>query len=101
MANLAFISEYANIMTVRGKDILAPVEPAITTQVVNYGAGATQSAAFNSATRFVRITSDTNCFFLFGTNPTAVTSSSPRLAAGASEYFSLDKVGQLKVSFVA
>lgn len=80
-----YIAEYADV---RGS---TPVEPALATQPVTVGGTSTQSAAFNANTRFVRLHTDAACFVLFGANPTAVTGASPRLAAGATEYFHVDR----------
>lgn len=46
----------------------------------------TQSAAFNAATRYVRVISDAACHIAAGANPTATTSNM-RLIADAPEYF--------------
>ena len=57
-----------------------------------------QSAAFNSATRFVRLQTDTACYVIFGSSPTALTAQSMPLAANAPEYFAVnggDKVAAI------
>ena len=83
-----YISEYAELpVSKNGQLIQAPIMPSITTQVVTFTTS-TQSSAFNASTKFVRIHSDAICSFLFGTNPTATTSS-PRMVAGATEYFAV------------
>lgn len=61
-------------------------QPAILTQVVDFTAGATASAAFSAATTFVRAWSDTKCCLKFGTAPVATTSDMP-LSLGVSETF--------------
>ena len=81
------ISEYSSL----SKDhigLALPVakEPAIAIQQLTIAAGAAQSAAFDSATRFVRLHADANCRVLFGPNPTA-SATSARLLAGATEFF--------------
>jgi hypothetical protein len=59
----------------------------------------TQSAAFNVATRFVRIHTDAICSIAFGTNPTATTAKM-RMVAGATEYFSVPRGESYKVAAV-
>lgn len=61
-------------------DAPLPVEPALADQVITFSTN-TQSAAFNAATRMVRIVADGICSVAFGANPTATTSNS-RMAAG-------------------
>lgn len=66
-------------------------------QVVDFTAGATQSAAFGAETRFVRINTDSIGSLAFGANPTATTSNK-RMAANTTEYWGV-KGGQ-KVSAI-
>jgi hypothetical protein len=83
-ASKLFISEYG---TISPNAPQAAVEPAVTDQAaVDFSAGAAQSAAFNTATRIVRLMCDTRCAVKFGSNPTATTANKP-LAADAPEYF--------------
>lgn len=86
MANRLFIAEYADISeTVRGA-AQAPKDPPITEQLITISGTATQSAAFNVATRFILITTDTICSVLVGgTNPVA-TGSNHRMAADQAEF---------------
>lgn len=42
-----------------------------------------QSAAFNTATRFIRVETDTTCSLAFGANPTAQSVSTTQTGAGA------------------
>lgn len=60
-------------------------EPGVNQQLT-IGAGSVASAAFNGATKFVRLASDAPCRVEFGGAPTAA-STSRRLAAGLPEYF--------------
>lgn len=88
MANL-YITEYAAIAFLGGAGgVLVPREPPVAEQKVDFSGGAAASAAFNSSTRFIRISSDAVCSVLVGSNPTATTSSG-RLAAGVNEYRSV------------
>lgn len=59
----------------------------------------TQSSAFNAATRFVRIHTDSICHILFGTNPTATTGKK-RMAANTTEYFAVPPGASYKVAAV-
>jgi len=64
-------------------------EPSTVSQAVTFTTS-TQSAAFRSDTRMVRLHTDTNCFIKFGTNPTATTASDARMAANQTEYFKVN-----------
>ncbi len=88
-AATCFISEYTNIIR-DGRNYIVPVaqEPAVTIQTVTYTT-TTQSAAFDSTTKLIRIVCDAKAHFEFGTNPTA-TASDPYLAADTPEYFGVD-----------
>lgn len=86
MAKL-YIAEYLNLgETGRGAP-QAPLDPPITEQTpVVIGAGSLQSAAFQSTTRFILITTDAICSVVVGgTNPTATTNNH-RMAADQAEY---------------
>lgn len=80
-----YISEYATMDLMAG--IIAP-EPALVEQTKAIGGSTAQSSAFGVTTRVVRIHTDAACHILFGANPTATTSSK-RMAAGATEYFAV------------
>lgn len=64
-------------------------EPANATQDVSVGAGSTQSNAFAATTRMVRVVADVDSRILFGSNPTA-TSTSILVVAGQAEYFGVE-----------
>jgi hypothetical protein len=81
-----FISEYSNWVNSPNSDHDSGQEPAIATQRIVVQAGATSSAAFNTATRMVLVNADTICSLLFGASPTA-TASSMRLAANIDRYY--------------
>lgn len=66
-------------------------------QVVDFTAGATQSAAFAADTKFVRLHTDAICSLAFGANPTATTSKK-RMAANTTEYYGVR--GGQKVSAI-
>lgn len=89
MASLLDITELRTLPTdPNGRVILCAGFPFVTQQQVNYGAGSTQSAAFNDETRFVRLHTDTACRILFGSNPTAL-GTHMRMAAGQTEFFAV------------
>lgn len=100
----AYISEYAR-GTLDGRTFIpSGEEPSITTQVVDYTAGATASATLNVKTRFVRIHVDSIASFLFGAAPVAAVTNA-RMAANTTEYFGvpnspLETGSGLKISFI-
>lgn len=90
MATL-YITEYATLgRDNAGKAAQIPQEPPVAEQTVAIGGGSVQSAALNIATTVVRLHTDVICSKLFGSNPTA-TAASGRMAAGTTEYVSVDK----------
>jgi hypothetical protein len=99
-----YISEYARVTQASGPGtavLQAPEEPPIATQVVDFTSGATQSAAFNAKTRFLRIHTDAICSVRFAANPTA-TVNDARLAAGQTELRGVPGDGSAaKVSAIA
>lgn len=86
MANRLFVTEYADLAeTVRGA-AAAPKDPPLAGYVVTIGVASTQSQAFNAATRFILIATDTICSVLVGgTNPVAQTTDH-RMAADQAEF---------------
>lgn len=82
MTKLLYVTEFAEIKSVNGSRVQAPVEPALVVQApIDYTSAHAESSAFNSATRFVEIVGDAAGHFIFGTAPTATTSHTP-MAAG-------------------
>ena len=80
-----------------------PMQSPIATQGITNTGGSTQSAAFNAATRFVRLETDTICCIQFGTNPTAVAigaSMTTRMAAGQTEYHAVPLAAGFKVAAI-
>jgi len=92
----AYIEEFASLAAINASALPIGAEPSVTTQAVT-ATTSTQSAAFNDATRFVRIHVDGICSYLFGADPTA-TVNTPRMVAGQTEYFAV--VPGQKVAFV-
>lgn len=58
----------------------------VATQNVSVGGSSTNSTSLNSATRNVRLVSNTDCYIAIGASPTATTSSL-FLPSGSVEYF--------------
>lgn len=85
-----FITEYAQVARdSQDRSVLCGQEPPIAEQVVDIASGVAQSAAFNAATKFIRVHTNSIASVLIGTNPTATTSSK-RMVAGQTEYMGVD-----------
>lgn len=84
----AYIREYSNLLRDEGGNaVQAGLEDGNQTgQTVTF-AISTQSAAFQSNTRFIRITCDAEAFLDFGTNPTAVAADGIQVQADVPEFF--------------
>lgn len=81
------ISEYREIAAdALGNVVQAGREPALATQSIAITGGSTQSAVFGDNVTLVRLHTDVACRIAFGANPTA-SASSPRMAAGQTEFF--------------
>jgi hypothetical protein len=83
-----YISEHPALRANQGDAAPAVEMPPLATQRVANDGATTQSAAFTSATRIVCVHSDSICSVEFGENPVATTSSR-RLSANSTEYFSV------------
>jgi hypothetical protein len=99
--SVAYVTEFAQLMPspVGGQGQIA-MQPAIASTAVSFTATHGESAAFNAATRLVRIHVDGIASVQFGTAPTAVAGTDFRMAAGQTEYFGVPPGGSYKVSFV-
>lgn len=83
-----YITEYAQLgPDSLGRTNMSPQEPPIASQVITYTTSV-QSAAFNAATRLVRVHTDSICSLVFGTDPTATTADQ-RLVAGQTQFHSV------------
>lgn len=80
------ITEFSVVARTPQGDVLPTGRWPATNQQVAIGGASAQSAAFGGATTFVRVHTDAACRIAIGANPTAA-ASSPRMAAGATEYF--------------
>lgn len=74
----------------------AAMKPAVASQALTLTGSTQQSAAFNAATRLVRLHAQVACHVAFGENPTATTNSM-RLAEGQTEYFGVTPGHKLAV----
>lgn len=89
----------------QGTDTLGRPTPAASlpsggTQRVAIGASSAQSAVFADTTNLVRVHTDQICSVATGTNPTATTSSL-RMAADQTEYFSVTPGRALRIAVIA
>jgi len=99
-ASKLYISEFAALGTASGAIAQVAQEPEVTNQLVDFSGGVASSAAFNTKTSYVRVVCDTQCAVLFGTAPTALTSSK-LLPALLPEYFAVPKGASYKISVIA
>ena len=98
---LLWVTEYEEMGYERaGQTVPAPKESALAYQTVDFTSGETKSAAFTEGTRYVLVTSDTDCSVRFGTNPTAVTNAPTRVWAKMYAAFAVDKQSGMKVSVI-
>lgn len=97
---LVDISEYRNLARDGQNSVIQTgVEPSIANQQVAITAGSLQSAALDTATRFVRIHTDAACRIEIGVNPTAA-ATSKRMAANSSEFFGIPGGVAFKVAVI-
>jgi len=71
----------------KGNTLQIGLMPPSTTQVVTYTT-TTQSAAFGTETRFIRVIASAAAHLVFGANPTA-TATAPWVAASTAEFFAV------------
>lgn len=100
-----YITEFnAQGMDQNARQINITCQPPVHEQTVATSATSAQSATFQNNTSIVRLHNDSSSAIniLFGTNPTAVTSTNARMAANQTEYFFIPQTlaGQLKVAAV-
>jgi hypothetical protein len=82
-----------------GRDTILPKQVPTAEQTVAIGGTSTQSAALDPMTTLVRVHTDAICSVSFGTNPTA-TATKMRMAAGTTEYFTVQQNSGLKVAVI-
>lgn len=92
-----YVTEYAELgIGKNGQVVQAGVEPALTTQKLTSSGTSLASSAFNAKTRFVRVHTDAIISILFGSSPTATTSTA-RMGAGQTEYFAVNPGDKIAV----
>lgn len=99
MATL-YITEFAMMGKDGANDVLPCAQQLpIAEQTRSLSGTSAQSSALNAQTRYVRLATDTTCFVLFGTDPTATTGKMP-LFAGQCEYFGVPGGITLKIAAI-
>ena len=96
MATL-YITEYSSVamMELSGGAGYVPVassvpivqSPAVANQTVAIGGTSVPSAAFNAATKIIRVQTDTTCSIVVGGTAPVATAASGRFPANSTEYF--------------
>lgn len=76
----------------------AAAQPAVAEQTVAIGGSSVSSSAFNPATTFVRLHTDSTCSIEFGSGPTA-SATTARMTANQTEYFGVS--AGMKVAVIA
>ncbi len=95
-----YIREFKDLARdAKGEVIPAPMEPALAQQKVTIGAGSAASAALNAETRFVELTSDTDCHYTFGTSPTAA-DTDMNLTAGVTKFLGVQAGQSMKIACI-
>lgn len=91
-----YIREYLSLASALQGAPQAGQEPPLTDQIVAITGSSTQSSAFSTRTRFVRVHTDAICSVAFGSNPTAVTTAG-RMAQNQTEFFGVNGGDKLAV----
>lgn len=100
-----YITEFADFTPAGAPGGIGQIahQPPLAEQAIVNTGGNTQSAAFQSGTRFVRLHADSICAIEFGLNPTAVAagaSGTARMAANQTEYYGVPKGQGYKVATI-
>lgn len=91
------ISEYGDSgLDVNGVRMSTVQLPAVAYQEVTISGTSAQSAAFNAATKIIRINADAACRIRAGSNPTALATDT-RINADAPEYFGVKPGDKLAI----
>jgi len=93
------IGEYSDPKDIQGPGGVIK-EPSLADQTVNFTDTAGTSAAFSTATRLIRVSTDSKCAFKIAANPTAVVTDK-EMPAGHVEYFCVTaghKISMIAVS---
>ena len=92
MATL-FINEYASLPAMTGGQAMIANEPVVATQAVTYTGTAGKSAAFNSQTQYIGITSSGIFSYRVGDTTVAATTNDFRVPADNILYMAVPKQG--------
>lgn len=96
-----YITEFAGIQSDPNfMSMNCAATPSLADQAITISGTSAQSATLNSATRLIRVVSDTTCFKKIGTNPTA-TQTTVRVVADSVEYFAVPPNSGYKIAVVA
>lgn len=96
---VAFIAEFEDIgSSFLGQGVAAPMCPPIKEQTVAITT-ITNSAAFQPKTKLIRVHVDAICSIAIGVSPVATTTTM-RMAAGTTEYFSVLPGGTMRISVI-
>jgi hypothetical protein len=95
---------YITEFSFQGKDGASDTIPAamqlpLAEQTRTVSSTSAQSSTLNAQTTLVRLQTDTACFVLFGTNPTATVSKMP-LAVNTPEYFCVPVNSGFKIAAI-
>ena len=92
MATFAWLAQYKSLaQDSQGRPVLAPLEPPLVVEQIDFNAGATLSSVFLSETRFIAFTTDhPACYFLCGKTPVASATAGFRIVAGAERIMGVD-----------
>jgi len=91
MAGKVYVAEYADLKPIdSGRWLPVGHEPCLAEQVITTGATTTLGTQFNAKTKFVRVHAATIVSIAFGSSSVAATTSTKRMAAGATEYFAVE-----------
>ena len=96
---LLYIWEFSEIQVAGGGVPIAHAPGILQQTPLAISASSVQSLAFNAATRFIRLNTDTVCSIAISTNPTAVAQGSARMSANQTEYYGVN--GGDKVAVIA
>jgi hypothetical protein len=95
-----YVAEFSDMgVTRNAQPIQMAAQTPVAEQTVAIGGASVASSAFNAQTQFVRVHTDAICSIAFGTAPTA-TATKARMAAGATEYFSVPPGQSYKVAVI-
>jgi hypothetical protein len=95
-----FITEAGHMGKDGASDVVPVMQmPALANQAITISSTSAQSAALNAATTIVLLQSDTDCWVVFGANPTATALMMP-LPADVERYLGVPKGAGLKIAAI-